>query len=203
MTINRNGQIGIAIAAGCLSLVLAFFYATYFAAFIFFLGWFIYFRAETFNEELEDYKLVKHLCGLAAWCVLVLTFGWHSWTRPEEARAARVFESCVAVGMPGECNKALERVYGPAIPSVSLAISSSVDWRKPVASCRLKTDFTLCVKELTQVTDGTSVTITRDDVTRMCKGVDRAACFGDLQKTGLVYSNLAIDDAPAPQPDKE
>jgi hypothetical protein len=31
----------------------------------------------------------------------------------------------------------------------------------------------------------------------MCKGVDRAACFGDLQKTGLVYSNLAIDETPA------
>lgn len=197
MTINRNGQIGIALATGALSLALAFFYATYFAAFVFFLGWFVFFRAETLNEELEDYKLVKHLCGLAAWCVVVLTFGWHSWTHPEEARAAVVFENCVAVGMPAECNKALERVYGPAIPSVAMAISSSVDWRKPVASCRLKADFTQCIRELTQVTDGTSVTITRDDVTLMCNGSDRAACFGELQKTGLVYSNLAIDETPA------
>lgn len=197
MTINRNGQIGIALAAGALSLALAFFYATYFAAFVFFLGWFVFFRAETLNEELEDYKLVKHLCGLVAWCVVVLTFGWHSWTHPEEARAAVVFENCVAVGMPAECNKALERVYGPAIPSVAMAISSSVDWRKPVASCRLKADFTQCIRELTQVTDGTSVTITRDDVTLMCNGSDRAECFGELQKTGLVYSNLAIDETPA------
>jgi hypothetical protein len=197
MTINRNGQIGIALAAAVLSVALAFIYATYFGAFAFFLGWFIFFRTETFDEKHEDYKLVKHLCGLAAWCVLVLLVGGHSWTRPEEARAARVFESCVAAGMPGKCNEALERIYGPAIPTVAMAISSSVDWRKPVASCRLKTDFTQCIEELTQVTDGTSVTVTRDDVTRLCKGADRAECFGELQKQGLVYSNLAIDDAPA------
>jgi hypothetical protein len=203
MTITRKGQIWIAVAVAGLCLLLAVFYATYSAAFIFFLGWFVFFRADTLADEPEDYKLVKHLCGLAAWCVLVALVGGHSWTHQQESRAARVFESCVAVGMPGKCNKALEKVYGPGFPTVSMAISSSIDWRKPVASCRLKDEFTQCIKELTQVTDGTSVTITRDDVTRMCKGADRAECFGDLQKTGLVYSNLAIDEAPAAQSEKD
>lgn len=213
MTITRKTQIGIASGLGFLSLGISVFYATYFAAFFVLFGFFVYARLDSADElrrgrdyshDIEDYKLVKHLCGLAAWIVLVLTVCvGRAWTAPEEARGARVFESCVEVGMPGKCADAMDRVYGKTIPPVMWAVSSSVDWRKPVASCRLKPDFTQCVKELTQVTDGTSVTVTRDDVTRICKGADRAECFGGLQKAGLVYSNLAVDDTAAAPAEKD
>lgn len=196
MIISRKIQIASALAMSAVCIFLAVFYATYIAAFAFFIGWFVFFRLEAAENKLpDDYRLVQHLCGLAAWCVIGLMVGAGTWTRPQEARGARVFESCVVKGMPGKCEEALEKIYGRSLVPLSMAISSSVNWRNTVASCRAKPDFTQCIKELTQVSDGTSVSITRDDVTRMCNGADRAQCFGDLQKSGLVYSNLAIDEA--------
>jgi hypothetical protein len=158
------------------------------------------------HDEYEDPGVQIVFFFFAVIVFMVISGGPAIWTRVpyirffDDSGSRAVIESCVAEKGAWTCLKA----FGTALDQQ--AENRKWNGKGPMPSQPdrglIETMPTVVPKELTHVTDGASVTVTRNDVIRMCKGADRAECFGELQKSGLVYSNLAIDETESPQAEK-
>lgn len=142
------------------------------------------------------YKLKSHLYGLGAWMVLVVALGYPvTLSYPTKERMGRTFVACLKVGMPNDCRKAVDDVYGMKAMSF---LTSSIDWKGAVASCRAGNDFSLCLRELISANAAIGNVVSRADIDILCVGKqDKTACYLDLQKSGVIFRNIGITPEPA------